>query len=74
MLKRNISILLLGLTHIVAFMPFALAQDPFQAPIYADIIQGWDVSDGRRISAVQLTLEPGWKTYWRAPGSSGIPP
>jgi len=74
MLKRNISILLLGLTHIVAFMPFALAQDTFQAPIYADIIQGWDVSDGRRISAVQLTLEPEWKTYWRAPGSSGIPP
>ena len=23
---------------------------------------------------VEVDLEPGWKTYWREPGSSGIPP
>jgi len=24
--------------------------------------------------AVEIVLKPGWKTYWRNPGSSGIPP
>lgn len=23
---------------------------------------------------VQITLEPGWKTYWRVPGDAGVPP
>ncbi|UWR24085.1 hypothetical protein K3756_03525 [Sulfitobacter sp. S190] len=26
------------------------------------------------MAAVALELEPGWKTYWRAPGDAGIPP
>jgi suppressor for copper-sensitivity B len=25
-------------------------------------------------AAVELELEPGWKTYWRTPGDAGIPP
>lgn len=25
-------------------------------------------------AALQIELEPGWKTYWREPGSTGIPP
>jgi DsbC/DsbD-like thiol-disulfide interchange protein len=25
-------------------------------------------------AAIQLRLEPGWKTYWRYPGDSGLPP
>lgn len=31
--------------------------------------------DGREIrAALEVRLEKGWKTYWRAPGDSGIPP
>jgi DsbC/DsbD-like thiol-disulfide interchange protein len=26
------------------------------------------------MAGVRLTLAPGWKTYWRAPGDAGIPP
>src|SRR3981081_3323555 len=25
-------------------------------------------------AGVELTLAPGWKTYWRYPGDSGVPP
>jgi len=25
-------------------------------------------------AGIELTLQPGWKTYWRYPGDSGIPP
>jgi DsbC/DsbD-like thiol-disulfide interchange protein len=32
------------------------------------------VEDGRRLAGVQIDLSPGWKTYWRVPGESGVPP
>jgi DsbC/DsbD-like thiol-disulfide interchange protein len=35
---------------------------------------GWRMSDGSHMAALHLVLDPGWKTYWRAPGDVGIPP
>ncbi len=32
------------------------------------------VGDGRVSAALHMTLEPGWKTYWRVPGDSGLAP
>jgi len=40
----------------------------------ADILGGWREASGQHIAAVRITLAPGWKTYWRAPGDAGIPP
>jgi len=31
-------------------------------------------ADGRLKGVLQIDLEPGWKTYWRDPGASGVPP
>lgn len=31
-------------------------------------------ADGALMTALEITLAPGWKTYWRSPGDSGIPP
>ncbi|MCX5512378.1 hypothetical protein C3941_09940 [Kaistia algarum] len=31
-------------------------------------------ADGVVDGVVELELDPGWKTYWRSPGDSGIPP
>lgn len=31
-------------------------------------------ADGRIPALLDVRLEPGWKTYWRDPGQSGIPP
>jgi DsbC/DsbD-like thiol-disulfide interchange protein len=64
----------LGLSALAAFSAPALAEDPFDDPVRAEVLQGWDLPDGRRLAAVRLTLDPGWKTYWRAPGDAGIPP
>ena len=33
-----------------------------------------DGATGKLHAALQIVLEPGWKTYWRSPGSSGLPP
>lgn len=30
--------------------------------------------DGPLDAAIEIELEPGWKTYWRSPGDAGIPP
>lgn len=40
----------------------------------ATILPGWDMPNGHHMAALQLTLAPGWETYWRAPGDAGIPP
>ncbi|MDD9910688.1 MAG: protein-disulfide reductase DsbD family protein [Ahrensia sp.] len=33
-----------------------------------------DASNGTIRAGLHIVLEPGWKTYWRSPGSSGLPP
>ena len=35
---------------------------------------GWQTAAGSHMTALDLQLQPGWKTYWRAPGDAGIPP
>ena len=51
----------------------ALAQD-FPGLVSARLLPGWTDAAGTRFSALELVLEPGWKTYWRSPGETGIPP
>ena len=58
---------------------FSLAAAPLHAQsfdrvVQADILPGWRNSDGSHMAAIRITLNPGWKTYWRAPGDAGIPP
>ena len=50
------------------------AQGVPENAVMAEIMPGWLRADGSRVAALRLTLAPGWKTYWRAPGDSGIPP
>lgn len=38
-----------------------------------DLLPGWRTDSGRHMTALRVTLAPGWKTYWRAPGEGGIP-
>ena len=38
-----------------------------------DVLPGWRTADGTHVAGLQITLAPGWKTYWRAPGDGGIP-
>ena len=39
-----------------------------------EVLPGWQTASGTQMAALRLTLAPGWKTYWRAPGEGGIPP
>ncbi|WP_417723381.1 protein-disulfide reductase DsbD domain-containing protein [Salipiger sp.] len=62
--------LLLSLGLAVALAAPVAAQEP----ITAELRPGWRLPDGDHMAALHLTLAPGWKTYWRAPGEAGIPP
>ncbi len=42
--------------------------------IEGSVRTGWRMADGSHMAALHLELADGWKTYWRAPGDSGIPP
>lgn len=48
--------------------------NPYAAKAEARLLHGWQNADGTRTAALHITLAPGWKTYWRAPGDAGIPP
>ena len=60
---------LLALACLAVTPAFAQVEDI----VTAELLPGWR-EDGRHIAAIRLTLAPGWKTYWRAPGDAGIPP
>lgn len=38
------------------------------------LVSGTGVGEGHHLVGVQIRLDPGWKTYWRTPGDSGVPP
>ncbi|RED18192.1 hypothetical protein POI8812_00388 [Pontivivens insulae] len=48
----------------------SLAQDHSRV----SLLPGRMMEDGRYLAGVRIELAQGWKTYWRAPGSGGIPP
>ncbi|CUH67194.1 putative protein predicted to be involved in C-type cytochrome biogenesis [Thalassovita gelatinovora] len=52
----------------------ALAEDSLTTMAQLEVLPGWDRADGTRVVGLHITLPPGWKTYWRAPGDTGIPP
>ena len=42
--------------------------------VRGELLQGWRMDEARHMAGLHITLAPGWKTYWRAPGDAGIPP
>jgi len=66
MKKSFIAALLCSATPVLSFdIPDELAQ--------ADFMPGWR-DGGTHVAGLSIQLAPGWKTYWRSPGDSGIPP
>ena len=52
----------------------ALAEEPPADVARLEVLPGWRSEDGHHMAAIRLTLAPGWKTYWRAPGAAGLAP
>ena len=52
----------------------ANSANPYEANVQSRILPGWRQGDGTLMAGLEITLAPGWKTYWRAPGDAGVPP
>ncbi|WP_425537387.1 protein-disulfide reductase DsbD domain-containing protein [Phaeobacter gallaeciensis] len=60
---------------VLALMPVATVQAGASPdPVQIEILDGGMTKRGTYMGALRLTLDSGWKTYWRAPGDAGIPP
>lgn len=42
--------------------------------VEAELLPPYRTESGTLMTALRLDLAPGWKTYWRSPGDSGVPP
>lgn len=69
-LARPLAVLM-ALAIVAAVAAEATTQDEV---LSASLLSGWTTEGGNRMAGLDLTLAPGWKTYWRSPGDAGIPP
>ncbi len=70
----NVMIRILMAFLLALALPLPVWAGPAREMVEAQILPGWQMQDGSHMTALQLKLEDGWKTYWRAPGDAGIPP
>ncbi len=59
------------------FAPYASAQDasPWQEDAHSAVrLLAGSRSGAVLLGGIALQLKPGWHTYWRTPGDSGVPP
>ena len=59
---------------LAALCPAAGFAGPVDEIVQLELLPGWRAADGTQMAGFSLSLAPGWKTYWRAPGDAGIPP
>jgi DsbC/DsbD-like thiol-disulfide interchange protein len=64
----------LRIAFALALAPVTAAAEMPDRMVRAELLSGWRTEAGDHVAALRLTLAPGWKTYWRAPGDAGIPP
>jgi DsbC/DsbD-like thiol-disulfide interchange protein len=50
------------------------AQSGLEEFVYLEVLDGGLTRRGTHSAALRVVLADGWKTYWRAPGDTGIPP
>jgi len=62
------------LSIFAALLAGAASAGPADNVATVDVLPGWRTAQGTHMAALRITLQPGWKTYWRAPGDAGIPP
>lgn len=66
----------LGLAGLIGPGAVQVRAQPQRPDVRADLLVGGpDLEDASAIwLGVRIKLGPGWKTYWRSPGDSGLPP
>jgi len=72
MIKRALFAALLAVSPAVTpIVAHAFSQEDV---VLGNFLPGWQTGAGTHMAALHVQLAPEWKTYWRAPGDTGIPP
>lgn len=71
MLRLILAALTLALSPLVTGPASA---GPFDEVVRVEVLPGWREGTDGHVAGLRVSLAPGWKTYWRAPGDAGIPP
>lgn len=68
--------MLLALFPLAAALPVAAQSvvSSGQSFVQGTLLPGSRQADGSRLAGLSLRLAEGWKTYWRNPGQTGLPP
>lgn len=64
----------IGVALCSVVLPDRTGANPYADYVDVRLVPGWVDPDGRHVAALEITLDEGWKTYWRAPGDAGVPP
>lgn len=70
MIDRRTTLAILAAATVAPLAAQGVPRDPARLRLVA----GHREAPGRHVAGLHITLMPGWKTYWRFPGDSGIPP
>jgi DsbC/DsbD-like thiol-disulfide interchange protein len=62
------------LAALLALVALPALAGPPEEVIAVEVLPGWRTAGGTHMAALRFTLAPGWKTYWRAPGETGLAP
>jgi DsbC/DsbD-like thiol-disulfide interchange protein len=77
-LARRVALLIVIIALPAAAWTSAWAADasPWDGDTHAGLrlIAGSRTNDATARAGIEIKLAPGWKTYWRYPGDSGVPP
>lgn len=58
-----------------ASLPGTASAGRWEEPSQVRVLDGGLLPGGAgRLAGIEITMDPGWKTYWRHPGDSGIAP
>lgn len=74
---NNMKILAIGAVSLACAAPAhasSSAWQPSEGGQIRLVTSGKPDADGRISGVLEIQLKPGWKTYWRDPGGSGVPP
>jgi DsbC/DsbD-like thiol-disulfide interchange protein len=68
MKRRELLLAALGLPA------FSFVANAGTGPHYSARLIGGETAEGTWRAGLDITLDKGWKTYWRVPGDAGVPP
>lgn len=74
LIRENVFILLVLFAFLLPYLTANAFAQSNKTGSTVDMLDAGTLPVGLRLVGIQIHLDPGYKTYWREPGDSGLPP